>query len=85
MAKDIPTAKHCYIKNISNTPYSFYLKPITQEEIIPQLQNLNSAKSAAPNNIPIKFIKITTHVIAPTLTKLYNISISEGVFPSGDR
>ena len=55
MAKDIPPAKHNYINNISSTPYSFYLKPVTQEEIIHQLQNLNSSKSTAANDIPIKF------------------------------
>ena len=51
MAKDIPPAKHNYINNISSTPYSFYLKPETQQEIIHQLQNLNSSKSTATNDI----------------------------------
>ena len=41
MAKDIPPGKHNYINNISSSPYLVYLKPVTQEEIIQQLQNLN--------------------------------------------
>ena len=53
-----------------------------QEKIIHQLPNLDSTKSSATNDIPTKFIKITTRVIAPILTKLYNICISEGVFPN---
>ena len=82
MVKDIPPAKHSYINNISSTPYSFYLKPVTQDEIINHLQNLNSSKSTATNEISIKFIKIAAHVIASILTKLYNICISEGSFPN---
>ena len=80
MAKDIPPAKHNYINNISSTPYSFYLKPVTQEEIIHHLQNLNTSKSTTTNDIPIKFIKIAARVTAPILTKLYNTCISEGSF-----
>ena len=81
MAENIPPAKHNYINNISSALYSFYLK-MGQEKIIHQLPNLDSTKSSATNGIPTKFIKITTHVIAPILTKLYNICISKGVFPN---
>ena len=64
MAKDIPPAKHNHINNISSTPYSFYLKPVTQEKIIHQLQYLNISKSTIVT-ILIKCIKIATRVIAP--------------------
>ena len=69
MAKDIPPAKSSYINNITSTPYSFYLSPIT-EEIFYHIRNLNSRKCTGINNIPIKFIKIASVVITLILTNI---------------
>ena len=81
MAKDIPPAKSNYINNIASTPYSFYLNPITEEEILYHIRNLNSRKCSGINNIPIKFVKIASVVITPILTNLHNDCISKGIFP----
>ena len=81
MAKDILLARSNFINNITSTPYSFYLSPITEEEILYHIRNINSRKFTGINNIPIKFIKIASVVVTPQLTNLYNDCISKGVFP----
>ena len=62
-------------------PASFFLKPILEEEVIKQLHNLKASKSSCAYHIPHKIIKLSTVTIAPILTKLFNDSIRQGVFP----
>ena len=54
----------------SSVPYSLFLKPITEQEILLQIRALNQNKSTPINGISIKFIKLTAGVITPILTSL---------------
>ena len=56
----------------SSVPYSLFLKPITEQEILLQIGALNQNKSTPINGIQIKFIKLTAGVITPILTSSYN-------------
>jgi len=56
------------------------MQPITENEVLLELQNLNSSKIAVFNGIPIKFIKMFTLCLSPILTKLFNISIQQCTF-----
>ena len=67
--------------SLPSLPQSLFLTPTTEQEIIMQLNILNPNKSTTVNDIPIKFIKLSTCVIAPILTPLYNRCLSEGNFP----
>ena len=53
----------------------------TEEQAIELLQNLNPAKSTGLDGVSAKMLKSTALAIAPSLTKLFNISISTGCFP----
>ena len=66
----------------SIVPYSLFLKPITEQEILLQIGALNQNKSTPINGIHIKFIKLTAGVITPILTSLYNKCLLEGIFPN---
>ena len=66
--------------SLPSMPQSLFLTPITEQEITMQLNILNPNKSTAVNDIPIKFIKLSTCVIAPILTSLYNRCLTEGNF-----
>ena len=66
----------------SSVPYSLFLKPITEQEILLQIGALNQNKSTPINGIPIKIIKLTAGVITPILTSLYNKCLLEGIFPN---
>ena len=65
----------------NNLLKSFYLKPITVHEVEKLLTDLNVNKSNGPEDPPNKFIKVAKHVIAPILTKLFNLCFNQGVFP----
>ena len=49
--------------------------------MIKQLCNLKASKSSGAYHIPNKIIKLSTVIIAPILTKLFNDSIRQGVYP----
>ena len=73
--------KDIHKTSLPSLPRSLFLTPITEQGIIMQLNILNPNKSTAVNDIPIKFIKLSTCVIAPILTSLYNRCLTEGNFP----
>ena len=60
---------------------SLYLSPITEQEIRLHLNDLNSSKSSGIFGIPIKFVELSSEIIAPLLTKLFNQCFSKGIFP----
>ena len=66
---------------IKSNPSSLYLSPITEQEIRLYLHDLNSSKSSGIFGIPIKFVKMSSEIIAPLLTKLFNQCFSKGIFP----
>ena len=54
----------------------------TEEEVCHLLENLNVSKAAGPDGISAQMLKETASVIAPSLTKLFNHSLSKGCFPA---
>ena len=46
------------------------------------LEALNVTKATGPDKIPAKLLKETASVIAPSLCKLLNKSLSTGSFPA---
>ena len=53
----------------------------TEEEIIHLLQNIDVSKSSGPDRISGRMLKGTAHSIAPSITKIFNMSITLGCFP----
>ena len=84
MAKKINSSK-----NTTTTPTSlictslksFFLQPISIEELSHELTTLDPSKSTQSDNPPVKYIKLATGIIAPTLTKLFNHCITISTFP----
>ena len=64
---------------IKSNPSSLYLSPITEQKIRLHLNDLNSSKSSGIFGIPIKFVKMSSEIIAPLLTKLFNQCFSKGI------
>ena len=73
--KTTPTSLICTTIN------SFFLQPISVEEVLHELRNLDPSKSTQSDNSPIKCIKLAAGVIAPTLTNLFNHCITTSTFP----
>ena len=69
------------ITQIQSPKNSFFLHPISTEEVYNEIRNLNPAKSTPSHNPPVKYIKLAARVIAPILTNLFNTSIATSTFP----
>ena len=80
---DKPSATNTNSTNpsIANRSNSFFFKPVTTTDILTYIQQLNVDKSAGPEDIPIKIIKMSASVIAPVLEHLFNKCLINGVFP----
>ena len=66
--------KHSYIK-------SFFLTPLTSHEVIQYISELDSNKATKSECPPIKYIKLSSKLIAPIIAKIVNQCIEEGIFP----
>ena len=53
----------------------------TEEQVTELLQSLNPTKSTGLDGVSATMLKSTATAIAPSLTKLFNISIATGCFP----
>lgn len=64
-----------------NCPNSFFLTPVTPEEIESIIRSLKDKKAVRMEDVDTKFIKISTVLIAPILSTLFNICAKLGEFP----
>ena len=60
---------------------SFFVSPVTQEEIEIVIGSLKNCKSSGPYSIPTKLLKILSSDISVPLSAIVNESFAEGVFP----
>ena len=65
---------------INSTPLnSFYLAPVTKTQVFTLFAGLNENKACI--NIPNKLIKLASGPLSVPFTKIFNESISSGIFP----
>ena len=60
---------------------SFFLAPITEVEMESYIKKLPSNKANPKHSIPTNVIKLSSQIIAPTITTIFNICINQGIFP----
>ena len=53
----------------------------TTDEVFSLIKSLDLSKSNGPDGVSAQMLKATAYSIAPSLTKLFNIPISQGHFP----
>ena len=78
--------------NIENSEYrkslgkkvshSIVLYPITEIEVKDTIRNLKNTNSAGYDELTTKFIKVSAPLLIPALTKIFNLSITAGVYPN---
>ena len=61
---------------------SMYIKPVYIEDIINEINQLDTNKCDDTYDIPVKLIKLSKVIIAPILCDLINNCINKGIFPS---
>ena len=65
-----------------NQKNSFYFKPVTESDVLTHINQLNPMKSAGPEGIPLKFIKMTAPIITPVLVQIFNKCVVNGIYPN---
>ena len=85
LSDNIPNPSNTYVCSpstlIKNTCYSFFLKPATEEQTIYHLRNL-TLQNLWHARHSLKLIKPASVLLAPVLTKLFNIAIEQATFPT---
>ena len=69
-----------YLKNPADK--SLLLYRINHNEIKEAISNLKNSNSSSHDEITSKFVKISSPILIPALEKIFNLSISLGVYPS---
>ena len=86
LAANIPNPSNqydCYpSSSISCAPQSLFLKPVTVEQIAYHLLGFDCSKSTGIKAILFKYIKLAVSFLIPILSKLFNVSIKQGSFPT---
>ena len=59
---------------------SFFISPCAKEEIIEIISNFKPKKSAGPNSIPTKILRLLKDDVSATLSIIFNISFATGIF-----
>ena len=66
----------------SSVIHSFFLSLVLPKDVVLQINLFNPPKSNETYDLPVSSLKISKHVIAPCLADLYNVCITDSVFPT---
>ena len=81
LASQIPQVSRDANQNkISESTFDF--TSVTEDEVLKTLMRMKNKKSVGLDGISLHILKLSTPVIVPPLTHLFNKSLSEGLFPS---
>ena len=59
---------------------TFYFSQISVESVALTLRNLKSNKSTGLDKIPAKILKLSSDIITPSLTHIFNLSLETGIY-----
>ena len=59
---------------------TFYFSQISVENVALTLRNLKSNKSTGQDKIPAKILQLSSDIIAPSLTHIFNLSLETGIY-----
>lgn len=60
---------------------SIFLEPVLEQEVFKYIMNLKNKRSVGPDNIPVKILKESGHIITKPLTHIINQMLSTGIYP----
>ena len=67
---------------IDQADSSFSFSKVNVDTVVATLQKLDGRKATGLDKIPSRLLKVAAEVVAPSLTQIFNKSISMGVFPT---
>ena len=63
-------------------PSDFFIIPkVTSDYVLHELQSLSTSKATGLDDMSAKFLKISAECICYPITKIFNLSISTGIYP----
>ena len=79
----INKSKHRYNEYMSKVfvNHTFFLSPVTSNEIFNIIQAFDMNKSLGPNSLPIYILKIANNFFSEKLCDIANLSFTTGIFP----
>ena len=82
LANKIPSSNICHpVTDPSSQQNSFFMEPTSPIEVYRELMHLKENKANGPENIPTKYIKLASELIATALSHIFNQCLLEGKFP----
>ena len=80
LASAIPSVDKSAYEWMSSSPRdSFFLSPITTEEIETEILNLKIGKAGGPSSIPVSILKIIKGALSEPLQIIFNASFLTGI------
>ena len=67
--------------NFQSSFFNFQISETSPEKVLSVLKDLKPSKAAGIDNLPGKFLKDGTHVLARSISQLCNLSIKLNSFP----
>ncbi len=70
-----------YVQGKLQNSQSFSIPAVTSNYVLKQLQKLDTNKAKGVDEMNPLFLKVAAHIIAPSLTHIFNLSLRTGTFP----
>ena len=71
-----------FLRSRKDESAAFSIPPIAEADVVGYLLKIDSNKSTGVDGISSRMLKLAASIIAPSITKLINLSFSLNVFPS---
>ena len=81
LAKKIPCSDVNPVSYISPVNSAFSFAEISLESVLKSLKSINPNKATGPDNIPNKVLKMAAEILSPSLSAIFNRSLSMGIYP----
>ena len=82
LSKELPESQNTYADYLQySTQIAFTFDEVSENDTLNLLCNLKESKSTGPDKINARLVKDSAEVICPTLTKIFNSSLQQGIFP----
>ena len=81
LANKIPCSDINPISHSSPVNSVFSFAEISLESVLKTVKSINPNKATGPDNIPNKVLKMAAEILSPSLTAIFNRSLSMGIYP----
>ena len=83
IANSVDSGKTHFSSFIRKPATNFEFNTVSVDKVLHSFLTLSSSKATGSgiDKIPIKILKLSANIIAPSMTKLFNYSVLNGVFP----